>query len=126
MKTKTNSEIVLYQTADGETRLEVQFQGETAWLTQKELAELFGVDRTVITKHLRNIFKESELAEDSVVKESLTTEVSGNSRSVKMFWMCRLTFCLVVWNNSAIWPCVNQTVSFSSRTSNCVRPSSVW
>jgi hypothetical protein len=79
MKPKTNSEIVLYQTADGKTRLEVQFQGETAWLTQKALAELFGVQRPAITKYLGNIFESRELAEDSVCSILEHTAADGKT-----------------------------------------------
>ncbi len=61
MKPKTNSEIVLYQAADGKTRLEVQFQGETAWLSLNQMAELFQRDKSVISKHIKNAFDEGEL-----------------------------------------------------------------
>ena len=55
------SSIVLYTTDDGSTQLEVKLEKETVWLTQNQMAELFGRDRTVITRHIRNIFKEGEL-----------------------------------------------------------------
>lgn len=51
------SSIVLYTTDDGNTQLEVKFEKDTVWLTQSQIAELFGRDRTVITRHIRNIFK---------------------------------------------------------------------
>ncbi len=57
------SEIVIYQTPDNQIQIDVQFEGETFWLTQEDIAHLFERDRTVITKHLRNIFKEGELEE---------------------------------------------------------------
>ncbi|MBK6572323.1 MAG: virulence protein RhuM/Fic/DOC family protein [Saprospiraceae bacterium] len=57
------SEIVIYQTPDNQIQVDVQFEGETFWLTQEDIAHLFERDRTVITKHLRNIFKEGELEE---------------------------------------------------------------
>lgn len=60
------SEIIFYTTPDGAVKVEVLFQDETIWLTQKKMAELFGVDRSVITKHLGNIFQEGELNEKSV------------------------------------------------------------
>lgn len=67
MKSTTqDSQIVIYQTDDGQTKVSVQFVDETVWLTQKIMAELFDVDRTVITKHLQNIFTENELREKSV------------------------------------------------------------
>ncbi len=58
------SSIVLYTTDDGSTQLEVKLEKETVWLTQNQMAELFGRDRTVITRHIRNIFKEGELDEN--------------------------------------------------------------
>ena len=60
-------EIVIYQ-PDEVTRLEVLVEGETVWLTQSQMADLFGRDRTVITKHIRNIFAEQELVEGSNVQ----------------------------------------------------------
>jgi hypothetical protein len=54
--------------------VEVVYSGETFWLTQKRMAELFGVDRSVITKHLQNIFSTNELAEDSVCANFAHTE----------------------------------------------------
>ena len=58
------SSIVLYTTDDGNTQFEVKLEKETVWLTQNQMAELFGRNRTVITRHIRNIFKEGELDEN--------------------------------------------------------------
>lgn len=55
------SSIVLYTTDDGNTQLEVKLEKDTVWLTQSQMAELFGRDRSVIARHIRNIFKEGEL-----------------------------------------------------------------
>lgn len=69
------SDIILYSSADGNVRVEVFYSGETFWLSQKRMAELFGVDRTVITKHLQNVFLTNELEEVSVcAKFALTAE----------------------------------------------------
>lgn len=62
--TGDGSSIVLYTTDDGNTQLEVKLENETVWLTQSQMAKLFGRDRTVITRHIRNIFKEGELDEN--------------------------------------------------------------
>ena len=59
-------EIILYQ-PDEAVRLEVRLEDETVWLTQAQIAELFQRDRTVITKHINNVFKEKELEEESNV-----------------------------------------------------------
>jgi hypothetical protein len=61
-----SDEIILYTSPEGNKRVEVYFQSETVWLTQKQIAELYNVERSVITKHLGNIFSEGELHEDSV------------------------------------------------------------
>jgi len=61
-----NNQIAFYQTQDGSINIEVLYANENIWLSQKRMAELFEVDRTVVTKHLKNIFSEKELPEDSV------------------------------------------------------------
>ncbi len=60
------SSIVSYITDDGKTQLEVKLEKDTVWLTQNQMAELFGRDRTVIMHHIRNIFKEGELDENII------------------------------------------------------------
>lgn len=62
------SDLIMYQTEDGLTKIEVEFDNENAWLTQAQMAELFQRDRTVITKHIKNIFEEGELNEESNVQ----------------------------------------------------------
>ena len=59
--TNNGSSIVLYTTDDGNTQLEVKLENDTVWLTQSQMAELFGRDRSVIARHIKNIFKEGEL-----------------------------------------------------------------
>ena len=58
--------IVIYQTEDGQTQIDVRFENETVWLTQAQMAELFEKDRTVITRHINNVFKEGELDREQV------------------------------------------------------------
>ncbi|MDE7335650.1 MAG: virulence protein RhuM/Fic/DOC family protein [Muribaculaceae bacterium] len=60
------NDIIIYQTVDGETNIDVTFQNETVWLSQAQMAELFQKDRTVIGRHINNIFKEGELEESLV------------------------------------------------------------
>ena len=71
------SEIILYQTEDGGTRLQVRMEGETVWLTQKLMAELFQTSVPNVSMHIRNLFADGELLADSVVKEFLTTAADG-------------------------------------------------
>lgn len=72
MHTTTSSphgEIFLYESGEGEMALQVQLQNETVWLTQAQMAELFGKDRSVISKHISNVFKEQELDENANVQK---------------------------------------------------------
>ena len=77
-------EIVLYQ-PDDSVRLEVRLQDETVWLTQQQMAELFRTTRNNITLHIGNIFKEGELKEESVRKESLLTAADGKNYRTKIY-----------------------------------------
>ena len=63
-----NYEIIIYQAQDGLTKIDVRMEGETLWLTQAQIAQLFGRERSVITKHIRNIFTEGELDKKSNVQ----------------------------------------------------------
>jgi len=74
---KENTEILLYQTEDGQTKVEVRLENETVWLTQSQMVELFQTTKQNISLHIRNIFSEGELEESSVVKEYLTTATDG-------------------------------------------------
>ena len=62
-----NSEIILYQTEDGRTRVQVRLQDETVWLTQEQMAELFQTTKQNVGQHLKSLFAEGELVQDSVV-----------------------------------------------------------
>jgi len=62
-----DNEIVLFETSDKEVTLPVPKDGDTVWLSQAQMTELFNVDRTVITRHVNNIFKEKELIRESNV-----------------------------------------------------------
>ncbi len=68
---------IIYQTEDGKTRVEVRFEHENVWLTQKLMAELFGTTKQNVSLHLQNIFKDKELSQDSLVKDFLTTASEG-------------------------------------------------
>ena len=71
------SNIVLYETEEGKINIDVILKDETIWLTQKSMGELFDIDRTVITKHLKNIFNEDELSKDSVCAKFAHTATDG-------------------------------------------------
>lgn len=75
------NDILLYSTPNGAIRIEVYIQDETVWLTQKAIAELFGVQRPAITKHLKNIFESGELQEDRVC--SILEHIGSNGKTYK-------------------------------------------
>ena len=79
------SEVVIYQAEDGNTALEVQLDQDTVWLSQEQLAELFGRERSVITKHLRNVFKEGELEEASVRAKYAHTASDGKTYQTQFY-----------------------------------------
>ena len=78
-------EVVLYQTENGNINVSVFFHNETFWLTQKAIGELFQVDRSVITKHLSNIFKDGELDKDSVCAIFAHTASDGKKYNTQYY-----------------------------------------
>ena len=74
--------VILYQNDDGAPAIKVRLENETVWLSQQQIAELFGTTRENITMHLRNVYEEGELSEDATCKESLQVRIEG-SRSVR-------------------------------------------
>jgi hypothetical protein len=72
----------LYQTEDGNTKIEARFQGETVWLSLNQLVDLFQRDKSVISKHIRNIFLEGELSREAVVANFATTASDGKTYQV--------------------------------------------
>lgn len=84
MKNKKD-QVVIYQTNDGSTVLEVNFTHETVWLTQAQMVEFFGKTKQNISLHINNIFKEGELDKVSVVKEYLITAADGKQYKTKLY-----------------------------------------
>lgn len=82
MEQLINNNIIIYTTEDGQVKIEVRLEDENVWLTQNAMAELFSTTKQNISLHLKNIFDENELEENSTVKESLTVQKEG-SRTVK-------------------------------------------
>lgn len=76
------SQIVIYQTPDHQTQVEVRFEGETFWLTLNQIAQLFERDKSVISRHLRNIFKDGELDPEATVAKNATVQLEAG-RKVK-------------------------------------------
>jgi len=87
-KDNQKSQIVIYKTEDGRTKIDVRFEHETVWLTQNALAELFQTTKNNISMHVKNIFSEGELERISTVKDFLTVQKEGNrevSRGVEYY-----------------------------------------
>lgn len=74
------NEIIIYQTQDGQTKIDVRIENETVWLTQNQMAELFQTTKQNISLHIKNIFEEGELSEDSTVKDYLTVQNEGSRK----------------------------------------------
>lgn len=77
-----NNQIIMYQTEDGLTKIDVTFENETVWLSQEQMSELFQRDRSVITKHIGNIFSEGELDEKSNVQ---LLHIANSDKPVKFY-----------------------------------------
>ena len=80
-----NQQFLLYTAPDGAVKVDVYFKDETVWLTQKALAELFGVKVPAVNKHLKNIFQSGELAEDSVISILETTAADGKRYQTRFY-----------------------------------------
>ena len=73
-----NNKIVIYQSEDGKTQLDVKLEGETVWLSQSQMSELFQTDRTVINRHIKNIYKSGELDEKATCAKNAQVRLEGN------------------------------------------------
>lgn len=78
-------QFLVYQAEDGKLKIEVRFEGETVWLTQQHMAELFQTTKQNIGQHLKSVFAEGELVQDSVVKESFTTASDGKNYATRFY-----------------------------------------
>ena len=72
-------EILIYQTDDGQTNIEVKIEDDTVWLTQQQLTELYQCSKSNISEHIKHIFEEGELDKDSVVRKFRTTADDGKA-----------------------------------------------
>lgn len=76
---ENNTALIIYQTEDGRTKIDVRMEDETVWLSQTQMAELFQTTKQNISLHINNVFKEGELSQNTVVKEYLTTASDGKN-----------------------------------------------
>ena len=77
--------IVIYQTKDGKTSIDVKLENETVWLTLSQITELFDRDKSVVSRHISNVFREGELDRNSVVAKNATTASDGKIYQVEYF-----------------------------------------
>lgn len=76
------NKIIIYQTEDGQTQIDVHLENETVWLSQAQMAELFQTDRTSIVRHINNIYKSNELDKESTCAKIAQVQIEGK-RAVK-------------------------------------------
>ena len=80
-----NDDIVFYKKDNGETNIELLINGETLWVSQKTMAEIFDIGRTVITKHLKNIFNDGELDKNQVCSKMEHTASDGKTYNTEFY-----------------------------------------
>ena len=83
--TDEHGEILIYQTDDGQTNIEVKMEDDTVWLTQQQLTELYQCSKSNISEHIKHIFEEGELDKDSVVRKFRTTADDGKTYNVTYY-----------------------------------------
>ena len=108
-------EIIIYRTADGETRLEVRMESDSVWLTQAQIARLFGVDRTVIVRHVNNIYKSCELEREATCAKIAHVQIEDISHCFSCSDAASLTlieaifFCLSLILRCLLLPAYHNT-----------------
>lgn len=80
-----SNQIIIYQSEDGETRIDVKFTGDTVWLSQQQLCELYNTSKTNVSEHIKHIFEDGELEQDSVVRKFRTTASDGKNYNVTFY-----------------------------------------
>ena len=85
MAAAPGGEVIVYEAPDGEVRVDMRLERETVWLTQEQMAELFGRERSVVTKHVRDVFKEGELDPEAVRAKFAHTAADGKTYQVDHF-----------------------------------------
>ena len=86
-----DSNIIMYTTEDGLTKIEVTFDEDTVWLSLDQMAELFQRDKSTISRHIKNIFTEGELRQNSTVAKFATVQMEGSrsvSRDIEYYNLC--------------------------------------
>jgi hypothetical protein len=79
------SDLIIYTSDDGQTRINLRVEADSIWLSQLEIAELFQTTKQNVSLHAKNIFSEGELSPESVVKDSLTTAADGKNYRTQLY-----------------------------------------
>jgi hypothetical protein len=85
MKKINDNQVIIYEGSDGESHIEVRLEGETVWLTQAQMVELFNSSKANISEHIKNIFKEKELNREAVVRKFRTTASDGKNYEIEHY-----------------------------------------
>ena len=85
MPKENKSEIVIFKTSDEKISIDVRFEGETVWLTQAQLMDLYGSSKANVSEHIKHIFEEGEFEEDAVVRNFRITAADGKSYQTKYY-----------------------------------------
>lgn len=78
MEADNNDNMLIYQSADGNIKIDVRFEKETVWLSLDQMATLFGRDKSTISRHVKNVFEEGELSPETTVAKFATVQTEGN------------------------------------------------
>ena len=118
----------LYQTEDGQTRLDVALRGETVWLSLNQLAHLFQRDKSVISRHIKNVFEEGELPPEATVADFAIVQSEGDRRVERQFEHFNLDVIISVGHRAShrgsdiptprITPCTSNPIRANSRPSH--------
>ena len=85
MEKTVENEIIIYQGQDGETHIDVKFSDQTVWLSQQQLCNLYQTSKANVSEHIKHIFEDEELEEESVVRKFRTTAKDGKSYNVTFY-----------------------------------------
>lgn len=80
-----NGEIIIYENAEGQSRVSVRVEGETVWLNQAQMVDLFQSSKANVSEHIKHIFEEGELKKDSVVRKFRTTALDGKNYNIEHY-----------------------------------------
>ena len=87
---ENNSELIIYTTEDGLTKVDATFDNDTVWLSLDQMAALFQRDKSTISRHIKNVFEEGELLKDSTVAKFATVQTEGSRQVERMIEFHRL------------------------------------